>query len=226
MVVVTGLGGSDNVKTGNMVQVYILMDGIHPTEGVFQGKDKGICGDCPHRYVDGKGTCYVNPAQGPLAVYGAYQRGKYPTVSLKEAATIIEGRSVRLGAYGDPAAVPVTVWDGILEKAHSWTGYTHQWRKYSARGVRRYCMASVESATDADIAHAAGWRTFRIRNADMPLMKNEFVCPASNEGGKRLNCVDCRACSGGRAEKASVAIIAHGPVWKRKRLELMIAEAA
>lgn len=223
IVLVTGLKGSENIKTGNMVQTYILMDGIHPTEGVFEGKDKGICGDCPHRYVDGEGTCYVNPANGPLSVYNAFRRGNYKVKTLDEAADILAGRVIRLGSYGDPAAVPVTVWDTILKKAHSWTGYTHQWRKYHARGLKRYCMASIENTKDFKKAKKMGWRTFRIRTLEMPLMPGEIICPASKEAGNRRECVTCRACDGGRNSKVSVAIVAHGPIWKRQRLEKMIA---
>src|SRR4051812_12171699 len=72
VVVATGLSRcSKNGKTGEMVQVFILADGVKPHIGVFQGKDEAVCGDCPHRYVDGAGTCYVNPIHGPAGVMRA-----------------------------------------------------------------------------------------------------------------------------------------------------------
>lgn len=217
------LNGSHNGKTGEMVQVFILADGVKPHIGVFQGKDEAVCGDCPHRYVDGAGTCYVNPVHGPSGVMRAVVNGTYPFVTPEEAAERVAGRTVRLGAYGDPAAVPLAVWHALLAKAAGWTGYTHQWRKALANGLNRYCMASVETPRQQAHAIRKGWRTFRIReDGEDALLKGEMVCPASEEGGKRLTCEECGSCSGGAPPKASVAIIAHGTNWKKVRLGRMI----
>lgn len=142
IVIVSGFNGSKNTKTGNMIQIYILMDNIQPTHGVFQGKDEGICGDCPHRYIN-NGSCYVNPLHGPTAVYNAYKRGSYPHKTLNEAKELLNDKIVRLGAYGDPAAVPITVWDTILEKTKGHTGYTHQWKHYHARGLKLWPPSKI-----------------------------------------------------------------------------------
>lgn len=224
VVVATGLArGSKNGKTGEMVQVFILADNVKPHEAVFNGQDAAICGDCPHRYVDGAGTCYVNPVHGPDGVMRAVVAGSYQQVAPEQAADMLEGRYVRLGAYGDPAAVPLCVWDALLVKASGWTGYTHQWRKAIARGLNRYCMASVETPRQQRHAIRKGWRTFRIReDAADELLAGEIKCPASEEAGKRLTCEECGSCSGGAPPKASVAIIAHGTNWKRVRLARMI----
>jgi hypothetical protein len=124
-----------------------------------------------------------------------------------------------LGAYGDPAAVPLNVWDDFLTKVDGYTGYTHQWRKSFAKGLKRYCMASVETEKQAEYAHRKGWRTFRIREDENDaLLANEIVCPASHEANKRLSCSECGACNGGNNKKVSIAIIAHGTHWKRQRL--------
>jgi len=40
---------SKNIKTGAMVQVFILAKGIHPIEAARTGADSAICGDCIHR---------------------------------------------------------------------------------------------------------------------------------------------------------------------------------
>lgn len=220
VVVVTGLQvNSGNVKTGTMVQVYIIRDRMNPYEALRTGEDEAICGDCPHRRVNGAGTCYVNPVHGPAPVYRAFQRGMYSYCSPEAAALLVAGRMIRLGAYGDPAAVPIAVWDAFLTTAGGWTGYTHQWRRSYAQGLKRYCMASVETERSANYAHRKGWRTFRIREDENDeLLAGEIVCPASNEAGKRLTCQECKACSGGSSKKASVAIIAHGTNWKRLRL--------
>lgn len=224
VVVVTGLNrGSKNGKTGEMVQVFILADKVKPSKALSTGEDEAVCGDCPHRLVNGSGTCYVNPCHGPDGVMRAIVNKTYNQVAPIVAANLVEGRVVRLGAYGDPAAVPIDVWDALLTKAAGWTGYSHQWRRAIARGLNRYCMASVETPKQHAYAIRKGWRTFRIReNADDELLKGEIVCPASAEAGKRLSCQECKACSGGNVQRASVAIIAHGTNWKVKRLGKVI----
>ena len=50
VVIVTGLErASDNVKTGDMLQTWILLEDTAPHVAVKQGLDVGICGGCPHR---------------------------------------------------------------------------------------------------------------------------------------------------------------------------------
>ncbi len=201
--IATGLNTpSDNVKTGPMVQVYILADeGEGPMQAVRSGTDASVCGDCVHRGT----SCYVNLAQGPRAVYAAYKAGRYP---LCHDASVFRGRSIRFGAYGDPAAVPRRVWYLLKRMAAHHTGYTHAWRKCDRR-MARYCMASCETEADVELARGMGYRTFRVRVQGQPLRKDEIVCPASAEGGKRRTCATCKACSGAGTGHG-VAIYVHG----------------
>jgi hypothetical protein len=215
--------GSRNGKTGAVVQVYVIPADVDPVTAVFSGADESVCGDCLHRYKGGAGSCYVNPVQGPLGVYKAFQSGSYPELEPREAAELVEGRVVRLGAYGDPAAVPFDVWDTLLSCASGWSGYTHQWRRAHAQPLKDFCMASCETKGQRRAAQEKGWRTYRIRHdADDPLDQGEFECPASEEHGFRLTCEECGACCGGDANRASPAIIAHGPHWKVVRLRELI----
>jgi hypothetical protein len=200
---------SKNAKTGNMLAVYILGDdGHNPIEAIKAGKAKSICGDCPHI---GR-SCYVNVAQAPLAVYKALHLGTYPTFHPPKHLHYFRGRHVRLGSYGDPAAVPFRVWSLITGVVDGWTGYTHQWRTCDRR-YAQVCMASCETASDARLAWEMGYRTFRVRLASQPVEAGEFVCPASAEAGKRLTCSDCQACSGAKegGKNVSPTIIFHGP---------------
>ena len=186
--ILTGLlDVSENVKTGSMLQIYILRDRISPIKALWHGEDEAVCGDCYHRVVNGAGTCYVNPLHGPNPIYRALKHGKYPRITLQKAAQLISGHDVRLGAYGDPVAVPIEVWEQLLVYVNSWTGYTHQWRSKLANGYNKFCMASVETELAAKFANKKGWRTFRIRENEKDLLlKNEIICPASIEAGKRL----------------------------------------
>lgn len=219
IVVIALTGGSTNSKTGNMVQTYILRTDVDPVAAVKTGADVSICGDCRHRGngIDGIGrTCYVNLGHGPSSVYRAFLRGRYPDDDGYMAQTACTGRIVRIGTYGDPAAVPFEVWERILRNAAGHTGYTHQWRNAIAADLRGIVMASADTEAEADAAAIAGWRTFRVRTATDPLRKRESVCPASAEAGKKLQCAECKACDGaGSGRKGSIAIVVHGALASR-----------
>lgn len=181
VVIAIGLNSpSTNRKTGAMIQTYILRSNVEPTAAVASGGDKSICGDCRHRGARGKGrTCYVNVGQGPLGVYRAYRRGRYPGISdTNYRSDIGDGRIVRLGTYGDPAAVPVYVWHQLLIGAKGHTGYTHQWR--TAVGLKSLCMASCDTCAESLEAQSLGWRTFRVDMVGTGTgVTGESLCPAS-----------------------------------------------
>jgi hypothetical protein len=213
VVVATGFKeASKNDKTGEMIQVWILRADIPPVLAKRLGEDKSICGDCKHRDA---GTCYVNVGQAPAHVYNAYIDGTYQYFN-EDMLNHFEGKSIRLGAYGDPAAVPIPIWHTICGVASGWTGYTHQWRNKKLRDIealKQYCMASVDMVEEKRLAEQQGWRTFRIRTdkIDNFVMPNEFVCPASTEGGYKSNCAKCKGCSGlHRLHQKSAVIFLHG----------------
>jgi hypothetical protein len=161
---------SANVKTGNMVQLFILPHKTAPHKAVKSGADAAICGTCPQRPILG-GGCYVAVFQGPLSTWKATRKLKAAPLSetvarLAERASKQErGPVLRLGAYGDVAALPVDVVRALVAAVSGRvTGYTHGWTALGLAGVehlRESCMLSVESEEMARQAHAAGWRTFR-----------------------------------------------------------------
>lgn len=217
-IVAIAITGSGNVKTGNMIQTYILADnGIKPTLNLKNGADVSICGDCKHRPALG-GACYVVVAQGPTVVYKTYLAGKYPVAD--DIAALGAQRMVRLGTYGDPAAVPASVWYALLTNSKGHTGYTHQWRNTALSGtqheaLRALCMASADTPQERDTARALGYRTFTVRLSSDSLGPRESVCPASEEAGKKITCIQCGLCNGAASgRKGSIAIIAHGAVNK------------
>jgi hypothetical protein len=208
---------SRNIKTGNMVQTYIIRSDIHPVDAVDSGADQSICGSCVHRGDRASGkkrTCYVDHGKSVSAIYKAFRRGSYfdCTHDLAHAASIIKGRKVRLGAYGDPAMIPAYTWLALLEQALDWTGYSHQWSQAFAQAHREICMASADSVIDRDLARSMGWRTFRVIPVmQAPKLEHEIFCPASPEGGDRKQCIDCGACDGAlKPSSVSIAIVAHG----------------
>lgn len=220
--IATGIArNSENAKTGAMLQTWILREGISPGDAVKNGADSSICGTCPHRGVDGaKRTCYVLMHNAPRAVWSAYCKGNYPEVATTtDLVTLGRGRSVRLGAYGDPAVVPVEVWSLLVQEARNRTGYTHAWRT-APQALATYCMASVDSAEERAEAGALGWRTFRVSRSraevsdvTAALRRGEVICPASEERGFRTTCAQCGLCRGA-GPKPDIVILAHGIVGR------------
>lgn len=212
---------SKNAKTGDMVQTYIIRADVAPTEAAKTGQDVSVCGDCKQRPTNG-GACYVTLMHGPLSVFKGHQRGIYPVAQDAESiAALGDGRMVRLGTYGDPAAVPAWVWQSLVSRAVGRTGYTHQWRNEELPvahrdALRALVMASADTLQEAQEARAKGLRYFRIRLATEPLQAREFVCPASEEAGKRTDCASCGACNGTQREaQASPVIVVHGSKARR-----------
>jgi hypothetical protein len=116
------------------------------------------------------------------------------SADLDTAADRIAGRMVRLGAYGDPAAVPYAVWQALLARVAGHTGYTHQWRAFPEFSA--WIMASCDSSADRVMARVLGFRTFRVAPAaDWTREAGEILCPASAEAGRKT-----KACGGTRAK--------------------------
>lgn len=212
VVFATGLRGSGNGKTGDMVQTHILRADVDPLEAVETGQDVSICGSCPLKGIPGKRkrTCYVKVFHAPLGIFRAWKRGNVPEVAhdSEHIQDAVRGRMVRLGAYGDPAAVPVQVWRDLLATAAGHTGYTHQANRPDLQDTLELCQLSADSLEDAEVARDAGIGSFRVLRPGQEPAPWEMTCPASEEAGKVATCAECGACTG--ADGANVAIRAHG----------------
>jgi len=206
VVIVTGFSkASDNRKTGDMIQIWILVKSVDPVEAIKSGLDRLICGSCVHR-GDGHGkerSCYVNAGQAPLGIWRAWRAGRYPTLQFMDC---FAGRKVRFGAYGDPTHLPISLALAIAGVSSGWTGYTHQWRKPSLQGWRSILMASVDTTAELLIARAMGWSTFRV-SPDMDHRTFETLCASERNG---TPCSVCLGCPGSRNGIQSVWIPAHG----------------
>ena len=158
-------------------------------------------------------------AQAPLAIWGAWSRGRYPFLPIERYAEVFGGRKVRFGACGDPAMVPFAIIQAIAAVARKRTGYTHQWRHQPH--LAPYLMASVDSLAEYRLAKEQGWRTFRVSH-DGAVMPNEILCPASKEAKlarlargntNEITCEKCGLCDGkGQGDvRKDVVIKVHGP---------------
>lgn len=213
-VIATGFGRkSKNPKTGNMIQIWTLVRAENPVAAIKSGADFFNCGNCKYRGIEGKKrTCYVRIANAPLAIWKSYTAGGYRHLSSDQYAEKFTGRTVRFGAYGDPAFIPMEIVGAIVAIAKGHTGYTHQWLNPAFAEYRNYVMASCDTPAEYELAKSLGWRTFRVRTADAPMFAREISCPASEEMGKRTNCESCKLCSGARANdvRKDISIIVHG----------------
>jgi hypothetical protein len=118
---------------------------------------------------------------------------------------------VRLGTYGDPAAVPSDIWQALLSRASGHTAYSHQSGLSGAAFDASIMMQSADSLPEAEAAWDAGRRTFRIVQSVADIVKGkEILCPASAEAGKKVQCADCGLCAGAGTKAKSIAIPAHG----------------
>mgnify|MGYP003131795492 FL=1 len=230
--IVTGLArkrdGTAKVKSTNtklagdaashVMQLFILNADEHPSHAVYDsGNDEHICGSCPHKRGNPiSSRCYVRVEQAPRAVWQSYADGNIEYMDPRDVAANqpTDTGLMRLGAYGDPAALPFKVLRELMNgiggqrylapdqfKRH--TGYTHQWMlQHIDQRLRFFLMASVESECQQDLATSMGWRTFRVVEQGESLRTSgnrpEIACPASKEQGYRLNCVECGACNGER----------------------------
>lgn len=202
---------STNVKTGDVIQTYIIRSDIDPHSATKTGDDSSVCGDCPLRPSE-TGVCYVITVRGPNAVYRAYMNkgaedlSAIPKEKIKK---LFRGRSIRLGSYGDPAAIPLAAWDKLVAYAATWTGYTHQWRQCE-QGLSRYCQASCDKPSEVIEANQLGWGTYLVIPKEAKGQrqiggKNMIVCPYYKIG---VQCNRCHLCNG--QSKRNIYVHAHG----------------
>ena len=211
---------SSNDKTGNMVQTYIIGQDKSPIEMSRTGEDFSICGGCVHRGTanpdketggaDGR-SCYVMLLM-VQSVWNAYRKGSYKRlVDSPDVGVKFSDLMVRLGAYGDPSAVPSSVWDDVLLHSKGRTGYTHQFGVEGADVRPDLCMISADTEAEASVQWGLGNRTFRVGHTVDEMVKgHEILCPASEEAGKRTTCNECKLCSGNGIKAKSIFIPVHG----------------
>ncbi len=224
-IVVIALPHSQNKKTGNMMQTYILRSDIDPVTANKTGEDYSICGHCPL-----KGTitenpkaktaknrgCYVIVWRDPLSVWKAFKNNRYTAIG--EPALLRQlgqDKKIRVGSYGDPAAVPFTIWESLISQAKLYNAYSHQSGIQTADFHPEAYMYSADSEAEARDAWAKGVRTFRtIDHVDEVITEEEILCPGSKEGGRVTTCSNCGLCGGSSVAAKNIAMVMHGSTKK------------
>jgi len=227
VVILTGLDqSSENAKTGNLVQSFIIRSDVAPTDALKTGDDASVCGLCPHRPIIAKTTgdapCYVRVGESVLSVYRAYKRGSYArAATIAQVAQLLRGRKLRLGTYGDPAAAPVELWQLLTSLSVDHVGYTHQWQStgFDAAAWSPLVMASADNESEALQASAMGMRYFRV-SIGVDRKPLEVSCPASAEGGRKAQCSDCMLCAGTSKQARSIVIADHASGHEKRVISI------
>ena len=217
---------SNNVKTGPMIQIWIMARNVHPVESRRTGHDATLqCQGCP--YASNQG-CYVSPL--PLmALYRTYKKGGYSHLQIGSAEwnSFFEGGSVRFGAYGNPSMLPLALVQDIAERAYSHTGYFHDWNIMPmelAKSYGRFFMASCEPH-NVEHAQNLGLRTFTVVSEAPKGRAIGIECLADAKG---VQCIDCGLCDGNARSATrskplpSVWIRAHGYQTEKAVLNLSL----
>lgn len=212
---------TENVKTGRLVQSWVLVKDTPPIEASQTGKDFAICGNCIHRgrangeHAVGR-SCYVNLIfGGPLSVWKYYHKGLYTTIKpTRRNLKFLSGQGLRMASYGDPLAVPLSIWTKLASVATMHTGYTHSWKTLTKRQhkiVRSFLMASVDNEYDYKLATSLGYRTYRT-SIENKALAGEILCPASKEAGRLTTCDNCNLCNGlnGNPNRPNIYLPLHG----------------
>ena len=235
VIVLTGLASSsENSKTGDLVQSFIIRSDVSPVDALRTGDDVSICGQCQHRplifsMLQRAGLpaspCYVNVGQSVLSVWNAYRRGSYQrATSIGQVAQLLHGRRLRLGTYGDPAAAPAALWALLVSLSAGHVGYTHQWQAvgFDTAAWAPLVMASADSAAEATQAQSIGMRYFRV-SIGVDRQPGEVSCPASAEVGRKAQCSDCLLCGGTSKQARSIVIADHASGHQKRVIMLQQA---
>jgi hypothetical protein len=166
-------------------------------------------------------ACYVRTEQAPTVIYKSYRAGSYPNVTPGVAANMVRGGELRVGAYGDSAALPIGAVRPLADAADVLTNYTHApgYSPGRAKRLAPFTMASADSPGQALAYQEQGFRTFRVSSDYTTrgdgtrlvgdLLPGEYQCPKTLDHS--VTCIDCGLCDGNRRGiAANIAAPVHG----------------
>ena len=194
---------SSNTKTGDMVQLAILPIDNKPTEAL-KNRQLPNCSSCAMIT-----SCYVNT----VSLNDVYKK----TVNQAVSAVPKQLRApIRLGSWGDPGLLPLSLLQQLTRAAGSHTGYTHLWQDI-APSYSQVLMASIDHLTakkqglEVDelkrLAWGAGYRTYTITQPGEQESRQERSCLYVSNN---TQCRYCKLCNGA-GSKRSIAAPLHGP---------------
>ena len=198
---------SSNAKTGPLVQLYILPIHESPKDTYYSGS-KSVCGDCKY---NGNNGCYVRWSNLGSIWKAAKNQAAIPTPLGRE---FLKGLRVRVGAAGDPAAIPSSIWSQLLSSCENYTGYTHQWNNPIFQDLSQFFVASVDNARENEKARALGWSTFFVTDSEEEAKEEGIRCLASTDKkdshGLPMTCSTCMLCNGKSTKQKTITEVLHG----------------
>jgi len=207
--------GTQNRKTGDMIQIWIILTDTHPSAAVDSGLDAStICRGCP--FAAGNG-CYVLTHQAPAAIWRKLQRGGYDYLPPSDYSQFFGGRAVRFGAYGNPTLLPFSIAKAIAKESRGWTGYFHNWNEMPKAEMKQWnslFMASTETKDSLVLADKLKLRTFHV-SPEKP--ENAVECLADS---RNLQCAQCLLCQGTSKKAKPVWINPHGSRLAKAKAEI------
>ncbi len=195
---------STNTKTGDIPQITILPMDVKPTDALKTGQDEDVCGNCPLRpKLFNSDThdkpCYVNCGFAPNAIARSKTIIDFQTKSIFDI--------IRIGAYGDSAAVEKKALLKMVSLAKKVLNYTHAWADKKFNYLKAFSMASVHSLEEKLQANKLGFRTFRtVKYACSKLDPDEIVCPNFT---RSIICKACKLCIGNQIQAKNIVIPSH-----------------
>jgi len=194
---------SSNSKTGDMVQLAILPIDNKPTEAL-KTRQLPNCSSCAMIT-----SCYVNT----VSLNAVYDQ----TVDQAVSAVPAQLRApIRLGSWGDPGLLPLSLLQQLIKAAGSHTGYTHLWQDI-APSYSTVLMASIDHLTAKRqgltvdqlkrLAWGAGYRTYTILQPGEQESSQERSCLYITNN---TQCRYCKLCNGA-GSKRSITAPLHGP---------------
>lgn len=211
VLILSSIQNNSNRKTGTQVETYIIRADMSPKEAVDTGEDYSVCGTCPRRPTN-NGSCYVIVWHGPGVIYKQYSEGRYERITDYN---ILKGKSLRMGSYGDPAAVPIEVWQKLLKHSQFHTGFTEKWREKIGEPFKGICMASCSTVEEYNEAKALGWNCYVSLPLNSPVPKKINKC-LNSVNPNLYQCSNCNWCDGA---KKDVWIFDHGAKHKIRKYE-------
>jgi len=213
---------SQNGKVGDAINVGIYRVDQSPYDAWTSEDIRSICPDsCQHR-SDKHGDCYVNWGRLTASWAGARER-----LDIQPPAGFWSGAKVRFGMAGDPAAVPLHIWEGIASECRGWMGYTAHWRELS-REWSHIFMASVSNRVDFKRAEEANWRAYwATEDSASDTIAEDLGVRACLSHSHGLECIACLGCDGTRlnnaSKRASFYNPLHGLVGAKRRKDADVA---
>ena len=206
---------SGNTKTGNMCQVWILTENIHPVDAVHLG---GMTPFVVIAHTVNSPTVHVLVmwmwVRLPL-LFGSHT-SVASTVSLVISTLWPRGQEDPLGrlwwSCNDLSSLAA-----LLNEHAGHTGYTHQWSQPWAQWCKGVFQASCDSFAQYLDASAHGWKTFAVVAKGKQSFSGK-LCPATADNSQ-AQCITCSLCDGAKTDILKFIVlrkVCHQLTWSSR----------